>query len=123
MDEYKDDRFHIKIEDGIAYVIWLQDHYEYEDVDFGIKKRREITEDKEYVMLSDIRGVKSGSREARQRLSQKDAGEGMKAVAVVVSSRIHRVLYNFFSTIYKDPAPTKLFTDKEAAIKWLQQYK
>lgn len=123
MKEFIDDRFSIRLDDGIVFVEWFYDYITYDFVDAGIRLRKEITEGKEYPMLSDIRRIKSGSREARQRLSDKDAGEGISAVAVLVKSKTHRILYNFFTSIYKDPAPTRLFTDEAEALKWLQQYK
>lgn len=123
MKEFRDDRFSIRLVDGIVYVEWFYEYITYEFVDAGIKLRKEITEGKSYPMLSDIRKIKSGSREARQRLSDHDAGEGITAVAVLVNSKTHRILYNFFTSIYKDPAPTRLFTDEEEAFKWLSQYK
>jgi hypothetical protein len=123
MAEFKDDRFYIAVKDGITIIEWLANEYNYEDVDFGIKKRIEITEGKEYPMFSDLRTAKFGTREARQRLSDSDAGKGIIAVAVLVNSKVQRILYNFFTSIYKDPAPTRLFTDKAEAYKWLEQYK
>lgn len=123
MKEFTDDRFSIRLEDGIVFVTWFYDYITYEFVDAGIRIRKELTDGKSYPMLSDIRLIKSGSREARQRLSDRDAGEGITAVAVLVKSKTHRILYNFFTSIYKDPSPTKLFTDESEALKWLSQFK
>lgn len=123
MKEFINDKFNIRIENGILFIEWKISHYEVEDVELGIKKRFELSEGKSYPVLSDFRTVKSGSREARQRLSEKDAGEGIIAVAVIIKSNVQKVLYNFFNKIYKDPSPTKLFTKYEDAIEWLQQYK
>lgn len=123
MKEFVDDRFSIRLIDGIVYVVWYSQYITYEIVDEGIKIRKDITSGEMYPMVSDIRRVKSGSRDARQRLSDKDAGEGITAVAVIIQSKTHRILYNFFTSIYKDPSPTRLFTDEAEALKWLQQYK
>jgi hypothetical protein len=101
---------------------WLVEHADYEFVDFGTKKRLEITGTNSCVMLSDIRKLKSISREARQRLAGKDGSIGVIAVGIVMNSKIQAVMFNFFNMIYKAPSPVKLFTDKEEAIKWCKQF-
>lgn len=123
MNEYLDDNIHIKLEDNIIYVVFLKEFYEFEAVDVAIKKKLEIIGDGTYPMFSDFRKVKSGTREARQRFSDKDAGTGVKAVAIFINSKIQKIIYNFFNSIYKAPAPTRIFTDKEKALKWLEQFK
>jgi len=123
MNEYIDDNFNIKLEDGIVYIAFLKEFYNYDQIDLGIKKRLEIVGDNSYPMFSDFRKVKSGTREARQRFSEKDAGIGVKAVAVYINSKVQKIMFNFFNSIYKAPAPTRIFTDKEKALKWLEQYK
>ena len=113
----------MSIEDGILYIVYSCDHYTEEMVDAGIKQRYELTKETPYPMFADIRKVKTSTREARQRMSQKDAAFGTKAVAILINSKVQEVLYNFFNVIYKAPAPAKMFTNKEKAIEWLQQYK
>jgi hypothetical protein len=111
------------IEDGILYITLNFENYTEQMVEAGIKQRLELTKDKSYPILADIRNIKNFSREARQRLAQKDAAFGTKAVALLSNSKVQEVLYNFFNTIYKAPAPTKTFTNKEKAIEWLKQFK
>ncbi len=123
MKEYKDDGFHMYIDDGIVFIEWLKSDYKYEDVDNAIKMRLELTGNKDYPMFSDIRKVKLGTREARQRLSHKDAGLGVKAVGILMDSKVQQVMFNFFNAVYKSPAPNRIFSNKEAAVKWLQKYK
>ena len=123
MEKFENDDWKVWIEDEIVYVKCLAEHYTCKMIDEGIKERREITKDKSYVMFADIRNVKSITREARQRLSQEDAGTGTIAVAFLSNSKVHEVIYNFFNVIYKAPAPTKGFTDEKKAIEWLQKYK
>jgi len=123
MKEYKDDNFIIKLEDGITHIICLTSELDFEAIDTGIKNRILITGNEHCVILGDIRKLKKISREARQRLSATDGGEGVAAVAFVLNSKLHKIMFNFFHSIYKAPAPTKLFNDKEKAINWLEQFK
>ena len=120
--EYKDDRLHFYWQEGILMCEWLVESADIEYVDFGIKKRLEITGDDPCVMISDISRLKSVSREGRQRMSQKDAAHCVIAVGIIVRSKVQVVIYNFFNTIYKQPSPTKIFSNKEDAIKWIKQY-
>ncbi len=123
MKEYKDSRFSMKIEDGILHAIFNEEFVDYSLVNDGINKRIELTQGTSYPMLSDFRKVKSGTRQARERMSAKDAGIGISAVAILIESGVQRVIYNFFHSIYKAPAPARLFTNRDKALEWLQQYK
>ncbi|GAB4461962.1 MAG: hypothetical protein Fur0028_14430 [Bacteroidales bacterium] len=118
MDEFRDNRLAFYWHEGILMCDWLVEEADFDLVEFGIKIRREMTGNKKIVMLSDMRKLKYVSREGRQRMAAKDAGEGVLAVAIVINSKVQATLYNFFSFIYKEPSPAKLFTNKEEAIKW-----
>lgn len=120
---YVDDRFSIQLKDGIVYFTFNKEYIDFVLVDDAVNKRIELTGGKPYPIFSDFRLVKNGSREARERMAAKDAGIGVTAVAVLINSKVHKTIYNFFHSIYKAPAPAKLFTDKEKALKWLEQFK
>jgi len=123
MIQYKDENFIVELIDGIIHVVWLKERYEYEEVDFIIKKRIEMCDGKAYPIFTDLRLLKTGSRQARERLAGKDAGVGVIAVAVLVSTRVQQTLYSFFHAIYKAPAKAKIFSDKSKALEWLEQFK
>jgi len=118
MEEFRDERLAFYWHEGILMCDWFIEEADFELTDFGVKIRKEMSGNKKVVMLSDIRKLKYVSRDGRQRMAAKDAGEGVIAVAIVMNSKIQATLYNFFSFIYKSPSPAKLFTDKEEAIKW-----
>jgi type III secretory pathway component EscU len=121
--EYKEDRFIIKIVNGIVQIEWLVSFIDYDFINDIINKRLEITKDKTYPMFTDMRKVKSGTRQARERLASSDSAFGVAAGAILVSTKVHVIMYRFFNTIYKSPVPAKLFTDKDKALQWLEQYK
>lgn len=123
MEENLENSFDIWIEDGIVFIISNCENYAEKMVETSIKQRLALTKDKSYPMLGDVRKVKNFTREARQRLAQKDAAFGTTAVAILINSKVQEVLYNFFNAVYKAPAPAKMFTNKEKAIEWLQQFK
>jgi hypothetical protein len=123
MESYIDDEFSIKIEDGIVYIEFFFEHGTWEIVDRGIKKRNEMTKGKAYPMLSDVRSMKTSTREGRQRMSDPDSGEGVIAGAVIINSKVQQVIYNLFQAIYKAPTQVRLFTNKDEAVEWIKQFK
>lgn len=123
MIHYQDENFSIELINGILHVEWMKETYDYETIDYIIKKRIEMVEGNSYPIFTDLRKLKGGSRQARERLAGKDAGVGVSAVAVLVSTRVQKTMYNFFNAIYKAPVQAKVFTDKEKALQWLEKYK
>lgn len=123
MESYVDEEFSIKIEDGIVFIEFFLDHGDFDFAEKGIKKRIEITAGRKFPMVSDMRKMKTTTREGRQRMAQPDAGEGVTAVAIIVNSKVQQVIYNLFAAIYKAPAPARVFTNKEEAIAWVTQFK
>ena len=110
------------VEDNIMHVEFLAETISYQDVDEAVKKRLEFSKGNEYLMFGDLRKTKKITREARERFSGKDAGKGIKAVAILINSKTQAVIYNFFSKIYKPPAPAKIFYDKKKALMWLRKF-
>ena len=123
MESYIDEDFSIKIEDGIVFIVFLREHADFDFVDKGVKKRIEMTEGKPYPIITDMRKIKSASREARIRISEPDAGVGCPAVAVIVNSKLQKVMYNLYNAIFRAPSPCRLFTERKDAIEWVQQFK
>ena len=62
-------------------------------------------------------------RESRNYASGKEVSKITEAMALLIKSPVSKVLGNIFLGINKPPYPTKLFTDKEEAIKWLKGVK
>ena len=122
MSRYDTENIHIFLKDEIIHIQIVGDSITYEMIDEGIKKRNELFGYKNHLLFADIRGAKTFTREARARLSQKDGGNSVTAVAIMINSKTHMLMYNFFSSIYKPPSPTKLFTDEKEAYKWLSKF-
>ncbi|MBA3499309.1 MAG: STAS/SEC14 domain-containing protein [Deltaproteobacteria bacterium] len=76
------------------------------------------------LVLVDMRGVRSQSREARQYFATSDeALQATLAVALLIGSPVSRVLANFFLRLNPQRIPTALFTAEEAAITWLMEHR
>ncbi len=121
MENFNEKYAEIWIEDGIVNVVFTHEHYTKPMIDAAIKYRKEITKDKTYPMLSDIRKIKSSTREARQRLIAKDSIYGTNFVAILINSNFQKIMYNLFKAIFHAPTLAQLFTNKEEAVKWLKE--
>jgi hypothetical protein len=123
LSEYRDERFSVQLIDGYVYIVYLKEYVDYDYVDDMINARLKLIGNQTLPIFSDFRKVKSGTREARERMARSDAGIGVNAVAILIESEIHRIIFKFFNSIYKAPAPSKLFTNKGKALEWLEQFK
>ncbi len=122
MCHYFDEDFSILITDGIMFIDFYCEHGTYEIADRGIKRKIELIKGESFPLISDMRAVKTSTREARQRMSEFDAAIGVKAVGIIINSKVQQIMINFFTAINKRPAPTKVFTKKEDAIRWVQKF-
>jgi hypothetical protein len=109
-------------EDGILVVVYKKNTV------IGLEVAKEITTfcknysgDVSYPVLSYIQYIKVISKEAREYFACKEACEKIIKGAVIVDSGFSRILGNIFLTIDKPAVPSKMFTNKEEAIKWLKK--
>lgn len=123
MNYYKDQNSEINLKDGICRITFYAEELDFEIADSLVKNRLSITQDKTYPMLSDIRLTKSFSKEARARLSDKESEIGVNACAIILKSKAHLVLFQFFTLFSSQKIPTKFFLNVEEGAKWLEQYK
>ncbi len=88
-----------------------------------VADRKIISEGKAYPGLGDVRFVKSATKEARAFFETEESQNGVLAGAMLVDSVFSTFLVNFFLKVTKQKMPSKMFTDKQKALKWLAQFK
>ena len=88
----------------------------------GVELRHSIVQGRSYPLFVDISKVKSINKEAREYLSQPEASMYIKAAALLASSYLSKIAGTFFLSFNRPPIPTKLFTDKVEALKWLERF-
>ncbi len=123
METHEEKYFEIKIIDNIIHGTLLHADITEEIADLATKERLALTKDQSYPFLLDARKLKCVSRAGKQRMIQKDSFHGVLCAAFLVDSKVQEVMFHFFKIFYKTPVPIKMFTNKEKAIEWLQQYK
>ncbi len=86
------------------------------------KKKILSSYNKDVPALVDIRNVKSIDKAARNYLSSEDGKMYINAGAILVGNTKSKIMGNIFITFNKPELPTKLFTNKAGAVKWLHQF-
>ena len=117
------DKFQMWIEDGVCYIVVLTDSFTLEMAKECVRERMRISGGKSYPMLSDSRNVVDFEKEAREYLALNDHVLNLNAGAILIKNQLQKILGNFFLFINKPPVPTRLFTDSEEALVWLDQFK
>jgi hypothetical protein len=90
-----------------------------EDAQENVAAIYELGERTRSLVLVDMRGVRSQTREARAYFAGAAAVQATLAVALLIGSPVSRVLASFFLRLNPHRVPTALFTDETKAIKWL----
>jgi len=120
-EEYSNDIVSFRVEKGILYGKYLVDKINLEAALKATAFRKKITQGKAYPALADISGVKEVDRDTRSYFS-KEAGEDMKAVAVVMSNPVTKMMANFFMKFNQPEYPIRFFTDQNEAKEWLERF-
>jgi hypothetical protein len=68
-------------------------------------------------------GVRRMTKEARDYLASKEGVEKLIAGAIIVGSPVGSFIGNWYLSISKPLIPSRAFTKKEAALKWLLQFR
>ena len=80
---------------------------------------KQVSNGQPYAVLVDSGIYTAISKEARELLASKEFAEITIAKALLVRSLGHRIVGQFYIRINKPFIPTKIFSDREEAIKWL----
>jgi hypothetical protein len=83
--------------------------------------KQTLPKDKKICMLIDVTHSTESTREVRDYAAV-EFPKFVKAIAMVSSSALGKMLANLFFSIKEQPYPTKMFTDEAEAKKWLKQY-
>jgi hypothetical protein len=110
----------IRVEVHPGEAVALEDAEEHIEVGRALAAGREYT-----LLLLDISGIHSITREARVHYSRQDQTPGRvlnRAIAILVSSPLTRVIANFFVGLNRPRTPVRLFTSEEQAVDWLRTF-
>lgn len=80
-----------------------------------------FTDGKIYPVMNDIKNMPTHTREVREFFAGQ-ASRSAKANAILVSNTFNRVMASFFLSLSKPLIPTKIFSDRNKGVEWLQKY-
>jgi hypothetical protein len=108
------------LEDNIIHIVYKK--YSIITLDIAkeiVKARIQVQQHKSYLGIAYIDNSTVMSAQARRYMAN-EGYAGVSKVAVVISSPLKAAMVNVFIFLDRPLKPTKLFTNKEEAIKWLK---
>lgn len=93
-----------------------------EQARYSSGERVKFSEGESYPCLFDITSVKEFTGEARNYLAN-EGNDLVLASAILTNSPVSKMIGNFFIAVNKPKNPTRIFTSKENALEWLEQFK
>lgn len=120
----KTESFEIWYEDGIVYQVFGPGTVL--NIDLArqvVSERLKVSNGVSSPIFIDLTNVFYTDTKARKYMATKEAVQYIIAGAFLLDNEIMKLAGNIFIQIDKPLIPTKLFTDKDKALLWLQDYK
>lgn len=111
------------LDDGILHGVYKVDKVDLVAARTATRERLSFTNGKSYPVLTDYTKVKTTLKEARDYLSTEEPSAGIKAIALIIDSKVGKAIYNFFMILNKPVYPMQVFNDPNEALEWLKQYR
>jgi hypothetical protein len=86
-----------------------------------VTDRIQMQKEKAYPVLCDIRGIADSDKAARDYLAQ-HGSVLTKAVSILAHQTVSIVMISFYLKISKPQVPTKVFSNKPAALEFLKAF-
>lgn len=86
-----------------------------------VADRLEFQKEKSFPVFCDIRGIKDVQKTARDYLAR-EGSTLVRAVSIVVDPPISRAILEFYLKMSRPRIPTKVFTDKHKAVRFLEPF-
>ncbi|MDQ0767786.1 hypothetical protein QF031_000535 [Pseudarthrobacter defluvii] len=104
--------------DGVIHLVWEPKvRIEVEDAQAAMAAVNRIAGDGNYPMLVDMATTENVSIQARSVFSIPCAAN---RIALLGTSPVDRIIANFFLGVHVPPCPTRFFTSRTEAMKWVQ---
>lgn len=114
--------------------MWLEDgfiHHQYKPgliltIDIArqmVNHRLKLTDGITRPVFVDVRNLVAIKADARKYLAGSEAVKYVSAGGIYLDNYLHYLVGNVFLKIDRPLIPSRLFTDKDQAIRWLEAYK
>ena len=110
-------------EHGILYSIGKKDAPKptKEETEKNRQRFKEIFGEKKICMMLDITYAQPTTKKERDEAAPQ-MGKMVKAIALLTTSPLSRMMANLFFGLKPPPYPAKIFTNEKEAKEWLKQY-
>lgn len=108
--------------DGIVVQLVQAKRQELAHARKNIETFNQLAAGKKTLLLVDMRSPFSTGPGVRQFYASPEANEFVKAMALLIASDTGRIIGNFFMTLNSPPSPCRMFTNVNAAVKWLKSF-
>ena len=117
---YEDQNVLLYIEDEILVAKYKSNCIVTKEVsETAISERIKLSNHKSYKVLGDFRFVKYWTMDSRNNSMKERAYDLVSCAAIVVNSKIIRIIWGFTVRLFPMPVPNKIFKDIESAKAWL----
>jgi hypothetical protein len=87
-----------------------------------MKKFKEITGNKKVCMISEANPNSRPPTKAERDFIAEQINEVAKAMAIVTTSPVARMIANLFFGLKPPPYPAKMFSNEKDALEWIRQF-
>ncbi|MCO6414380.1 MAG: hypothetical protein J5I92_16720 [Thiogranum sp.] len=106
-------------DDGVVRIVYPQDfELTLEVMQTVYQQHIAITTDKRPLLVY-AESIASAEYEAQQFASRGEVVELVSGMAIIVKSVFTRAMADLFMKFHRPPYPTRVFTDENAALRWL----
>lgn len=114
----------IWFEDGIVHIVYKPGAVlNINNIKPIVQDRIKVSDGKVSPILIDLRNLVTSDNATRSYLATDEAEKYLNAGAMLINNEIQRLLMNLYLKIDRPRLPAKVFTNREKALEWLQQFK
>lgn len=119
---FENDAVLLEIREGTLYAQYKVAEIDLATAEESTRIRQSVVGNRTLPSIVDISLVKRVPKETRIFFSSAQAGEGLSAIAVVISNPVTRTIGNFFLKFHQPNYPCKMFTSLDEASVWVHQF-
>lgn len=89
----------------------------------GVRERLRVSGGITRPLVADVRNLKYVDSEALKYLASEEAVQFVSAIAIIKETPIQNLFANFYLKLNKPRVPTRLFSTKDKALRWVELFK
>lgn len=120
----ENDYAEIWFENGIVHIVYKPGCVlNINNIKLIVQCRLKVSAGTKGPILIDLRNLVSSDNATRAYLATPEAEKYLSAGAMLITNEIQKLLMNLYLKIDKPNLPARVFTNREKALEWLEQFK